>query len=151
LWLELAFAPYLLRTLGDGTEMPHGVEGRLPFLDPKVWSLARAIPSSLKIRGRIEKWILKQALRGLVPDEILAREKHPLMAPPLSRFADRECWGVLQDNLRTLGAAGCFDPRAVAAWLERLPLLPEAERAASDPVLMTLLSAAALCDRFSLG
>src|SRR6185295_19409982 len=39
-WSKLALAGYILRTLGDGTEMAHAVEGRVPFLDHRFFEIA---------------------------------------------------------------------------------------------------------------
>ena len=51
------------------------LEARSPFLDLEVVDLARRIPASLKLRNGETKWILKRALRGVIPDEIIDRPK----------------------------------------------------------------------------
>ncbi|MFO0660232.1 MAG: asparagine synthase (glutamine-hydrolyzing) [Polyangiaceae bacterium] len=56
LWNKTALAGYILKTLGDGMEMAHSIEGRLPFLDHMFFERARALPLSLKIRDGVEKW-----------------------------------------------------------------------------------------------
>jgi asparagine synthase (glutamine-hydrolysing) len=65
----------------DRLSMAHGVEVRLPFLDPEVVSYAAKIPAGLKLRGSTEKWILRVAAEGLVPDTIRWRRKRGLAAP----------------------------------------------------------------------
>jgi asparagine synthase (glutamine-hydrolysing) len=45
------------------------------FLDPEVVALALAIPAEYKIRAGVEKWILREAMEGLLPAGVLARPK----------------------------------------------------------------------------
>jgi asparagine synthase (glutamine-hydrolysing) len=51
--------------------MANGVEVRVPFLDNDLTSLALSLPASLKIGRGVQKKLLKIALRGIVPDEVL--------------------------------------------------------------------------------
>ncbi|MGH8627239.1 MAG: asparagine synthase-related protein, partial [Gammaproteobacteria bacterium] len=46
-----------------------------PFLDPEVLATAFQIPDHLKIRGLRQKYILRRACEGLVPESILRRKK----------------------------------------------------------------------------
>jgi asparagine synthase (glutamine-hydrolysing) len=59
----------------DRASMMHRLEARCPFLDLNVVEFARRIPSSYKLRGGITKYILKQAVRGLIPDRVIDRPK----------------------------------------------------------------------------
>jgi asparagine synthase (glutamine-hydrolysing) len=144
LWIKLALANYLLRTLGDGTEMPHGVEGRLPFLDRGVLDVARALPVSLRIAAGVEKQVLRDAVADVVTPEIAQREKHPLMAPPLSR--EPRFLEQLQDEVASavLDQQPVFEPARVRAWAAGLGTLDPRARAAQDPVIMLVLSVLAL-------
>lgn len=144
LWIKLALANYLLRTLGDGTEMPHGIEGRLPFLDRGVLEVARALPVSLRIAAGVEKQVLRDAVADVITPEIAQREKHPLMAPPLSREA--RFLEHLQDEVASaaLDKQPVFEPVRVRAWAAGLGALEPRARAAQDPVMMLVLSVLAL-------
>jgi asparagine synthase (glutamine-hydrolysing) len=148
LWSKSALANYILRTLGDGTEMAHAVEGRLPFLDHHFFDLVSRLPTGLKIRGDTEKWVLREAMRELLPESVLRRSKQPFTAPP---FSLTKC-ELFADTLRSraVGAAPFFDPGAVRAILDQLPHLPERERLAWDPVLMLVLTACLAQVRFRL-
>lgn len=152
LWTKTALANYILRTLGDGTEMAHAVEGRLPFLDHHFFEFVRKLPLSMKIKGAIEKYVLREAVRDVVTDEIYRRQKHPFVAPPVSCFADPDCQALLQDTLRSAPFARLrfFDQSKIMALLDRLPSMSQEDRAAADPVLMTALSAASMHERFAL-
>ncbi len=59
----------------DRMTMAHGIEGREPYLDLELVQLALEIPAKLKRHNGIEKYILRRAFEGLLPDEILWREK----------------------------------------------------------------------------
>jgi asparagine synthase (glutamine-hydrolysing) len=60
----------------DIATMAHSVEGRSPFLDHHLLEFAAKLPAELKLRaGRSGKHVLKTAMRGIVPDEILDRPK----------------------------------------------------------------------------
>jgi asparagine synthase (glutamine-hydrolysing) len=59
----------------DIASMAHSLEARSPFLDHEFMEFAARIPADLKVRGRCKKYILKQALRGLLPGTILDRPK----------------------------------------------------------------------------
>ena len=53
----------------DKMTMGVGLEGRVPFLDHQFVELAMSIPSRLKIKNGKLKYLLKKAVRGIVPDE----------------------------------------------------------------------------------
>src|SRR5262249_8060962 len=53
-----ALAQYILRTLGDAMEMAHGIEGRVPFLDPRVADAALAVSPQALVAGAIDKPVL---------------------------------------------------------------------------------------------
>jgi asparagine synthase (glutamine-hydrolysing) len=150
LWARSSLANYILRTLGDGTEMAHSVEGRLPFLDHELFAWARRLPVGMKIRGTTEKYVLREALRPLLPDAVYRREKHPFTAPPLSR--DARCRELMRDAFRSAGfeALPFFDAAKVRELLEKVPEMPPREQTATDPVLMLALTAHLAAQRLRL-
>ncbi|MFX0201561.1 MAG: asparagine synthase (glutamine-hydrolyzing) [Candidatus Hodarchaeota archaeon] len=70
----------------DKLTMRHSVEARVPFLDFRLVELASKIPSHLKLRSLEEKYILRKALTGFLPEEILKRKKRGLTTPVKSWF-----------------------------------------------------------------
>ena len=48
--------------------MAHSIEARVPLLDHKLMEFAATIPPALKLGNGTTKYILKQAIRGLLPD-----------------------------------------------------------------------------------
>jgi asparagine synthase (glutamine-hydrolysing) len=61
--------------------MIHGLEARSPFLDINVVNLARRIPAGYKLRGGITKFLFKRAVRGLIPDQVIDRQKKGFGSP----------------------------------------------------------------------
>jgi asparagine synthase (glutamine-hydrolysing) len=89
--------PELLLMRVDKLSMAHSIEARAPFLDHSLVAYGLSLPRSLKIRGDKGKWVLKQALRGVLPDEVLDRPKQGFRVPlpewlrgPLANWAKRE-------------------------------------------------------------
>ena len=72
---------YLLSSQGDRPAMAHSLEIRLPFLDYRVIDFALKLPAKLKINGLNEKYLLKHAFNGLIPEAIRNRPKQPYRAP----------------------------------------------------------------------
>ncbi|MBU0756059.1 MAG: asparagine synthase C-terminal domain-containing protein, partial [Planctomycetes bacterium] len=65
----------------DRAFMAYGLEGRSPFLDHKLVEFAAALPMHLKLRGRTSKFILKEALRPLLPGAVIDRAKKGFGVP----------------------------------------------------------------------
>ena len=82
LWAKVMLPNYVLTFLGDRMEMAHSIEGRLPFLDHHVVELARDLPLDQKIRGTVEKYVLREAARPVLTATVYARQKHPFTTPP---------------------------------------------------------------------
>ncbi len=151
LWSKLALEGYILRTLGDGMEMAHSIEGRLPFLDHELFAWLKDLPLSLKIRGGTEKHVLREAMRPLLPASVVSREKHPFLAPPHLGSGNPAMRALLFDTLGSSAARSLpfFDLAKVRAIAERAQEA-RAERTALDPVLFFFLSACALHEHLHL-
>jgi asparagine synthase (glutamine-hydrolysing) len=62
----------------DRVAMASGVEARVPYLDRALVELAMRLPVGLKVRDGQEKWIMRQAFAGALPEYILRRPKNPM-------------------------------------------------------------------------
>jgi asparagine synthase (glutamine-hydrolysing) len=91
------------------------VEARVPYLDDAVVEHALSLPPWAKMRVLREKTVLREAARGLLPDSIVNRHKHPFRVPIARWFFDRPP-DFVDDALskRAVGYAGLFDAAAVA-------------------------------------
>lgn len=81
---KLRLSDHLLGEHGDRMFFSHSVEGRHPFLDMELLDFVATIPDKYKLNGVNEKYILKKAAEGIVPDEIVKRKKFPFQAPGMS-------------------------------------------------------------------
>jgi asparagine synthase (glutamine-hydrolysing) len=144
-WKRTGLAGYILKTLGDGMEMRHSIEGRVPFLDHHVVEAALSIPVAELAGHDIDKPVLRTAVADIVPPHILSRPKHPFLAPPLSRLAP----SLVQDTLRAHARrSSLVDSAALVDLLDRLPAMTADDQQRWDPALMLLLSAAILEARY---
>jgi asparagine synthase (glutamine-hydrolysing) len=152
LWAKAVLPSYVLAVLGDRMEMAHSVEGRLPFLDHHVVELVRDLPVSQKIRGVTEKYVLREAARPVLTATVYGRHKHPFLAPPAALSPGERLYELVQETLRgpALASLPFYDRAQVIALLDGLPALGDEARTALDPVLMVLLSACALHERYKL-
>jgi asparagine synthase (glutamine-hydrolysing) len=73
--------PELLLMRVDKMTMGVGLEGRVPFLDHRFVSLAMSIPSALKTKNHSLKYLLKKAVQGIVPANLIARRKQGFGVP----------------------------------------------------------------------
>ncbi|SFQ98642.1 asparagine synthase (glutamine-hydrolyzing) [Desulfoscipio geothermicus] len=81
--------PELLLMRVDKMSMGVSLEGRVPFLDHKLVELAMSIPERVKTKNNTLKYILKQAVRDLIPDELIDRRKQGFGVPIYEWFLDR--------------------------------------------------------------
>ncbi|MEX0728411.1 MAG: asparagine synthase (glutamine-hydrolyzing) [Planctomycetaceae bacterium] len=144
---------YILSSQGDRMAMAHAVEGRFPFLDYRVMEFAGRMPTSLKMRGLNEKYLLKRISRGLVPESVLARPKQPYRAPDAVSFFDTERGRPRFDYVAEMLSAerlhhtGLFDARAVGKLVEKISK-GQAIGTKDNMALVGILSTQLLVDEF---
>jgi asparagine synthase (glutamine-hydrolysing) len=82
-YLEMAIflSNYLLSSQGDRVAMAHSVEVRPPYLDHRIIDFMGRVPQQWKISVLNEKYLLKQAFQGILPEKIINRPKQPYRAP----------------------------------------------------------------------
>jgi asparagine synthase (glutamine-hydrolysing) len=152
IWGKTMLPNYILSNLGDRMEMAHSVEGRLPFLDHHVFEDAARMPVSMKIRGMTEKYVLREAARGVLIEPVYARQKHPFMSPPATIQQNGRLFTFLQDTLRSsaLDGPGIYDRDKVTAMLDAIPSMDPAGRGRADALLMWMTSLCLLSERLGL-
>ena len=113
--------PYLLSSQGDRMGLAHGVEGRFPYLDHRLFEFAAALPASAKLRGLSEKDILRRWAASVVPPAVAQRAKQPYRAPDASSFFGKDRPEYIAELLdpSALDRTGFFDPQAVAGLVRR--------------------------------
>lgn len=81
-WIKTMLEGQILNWGGDRVDMANAMESRPPFLDHHLAELAAHIPPSLRIKGNVEKYVLREAVKGVLPEILYKREKFAFMAPP---------------------------------------------------------------------
>lgn len=139
---------YILSSQGDRVAMAHGVEGRYPFLDHRVAAFAARLPASLKMKVLDQKYLLKLAAKGLIPESIRRRPKQPYRAPDgISFFSTKN--GYVQDLLSPtkIRQDGLFDPRVTEGLVNKFRSGMETS-VKDNMALIGILSTTLLLDRF---
>jgi asparagine synthase (glutamine-hydrolysing) len=104
----------------DRMSMAISLETRAPFLDVDVMELAFSMPGDLKVRHGVRKFVLKEAMRGLVPDRILHRKKEGFSIP-IKNWLRRELAPLMRDLLAPARMArrGLFQPAEVTRLVDQ--------------------------------
>ena len=129
----------------DKMSMAAGVETRVPFLDLDLVEFAAGIPPEYKQRGRTGKWVLKQAMKPYLPQDVIYRPKTGFGAP-LRRWMQHELRELFGDLLseETLKQRGLFDPVAVQNLIKANTL----GQVDASYTLLSLLCIEIWCRRF---
>jgi len=136
--IHLTLPPLI--TMNDRSSAAYGIENRSPFLDHRLVEFAFRLRPEMKIRGYTTKYLLRKALRGIVPDAVLDRkDKKGLVVPfvpwlvgndaPLASWRDELLLSLAGRSLSaspvlTTGGRGEFDRRTYIAmtlelWFRR--------------------------------
>jgi asparagine synthase (glutamine-hydrolysing) len=103
----------------DRLSMAHSVEVRPPFLDHRLVEFAASLPGSMKIRNGRSKHVLKEAVRDLLPQEIIDRPKEGFVLP-VDAWLRKELQPLLNATLAPdrLALHGMLRPEAVSSLIE---------------------------------
>jgi asparagine synthase (glutamine-hydrolysing) len=103
----------------DRASMAASLEVRSPFLDTELVEWIARLPFRMKMRGLTRKWLLRRALQGIVPDEVLHRRKHGFNLPIAAWFRG-PLRPMLEDLLSpdSLDQGGIFEPEPVRRLMD---------------------------------
>jgi asparagine synthase (glutamine-hydrolysing) len=101
----------------DRATMAHSMEARSPFLDHEFVEFAARIPAKYKWRRGKKKWLLKQAFKSELPEQVLTRSKHGFSVPVHEWFRG-ELREFARKRLNRLGARFGFDRYGLHEKLE---------------------------------
>ena len=120
--IKTFLSQYLLSSQGDRMAMAHSVEGRFPFLDCRVVEFCNSLPGSLKLRGLVEKYLLRKLGERWLPKEIWGRRKRPYRAPIYRSFFSQPNSGYVEELLSAeqLRRSGLFKPAAVGQLVRKI-------------------------------
>ena len=102
--------------------MANSIEGRYPFLDHRLLEFLASVPPDLKLNGLNEKYLLKELMKGKIPESILKRPKQPYRAPISSVFLGKDAPEYVGEMLseRITKKAGIFDHESVSTLLKKI-------------------------------
>ena len=103
---------YLLSSQGDRMSLAHSVETRYPYLDDDFIAFCARLPRNVKLRGLRDKFVLRNAFPGILPEKVQARPKVAYGAPDIKGFvADGKLDGYAEELLSpsAISEAGFFE------------------------------------------
>lgn len=130
-WIKTMLECQILNWGGDRVDMANSMESRPAFLDHHVADAAKWVPPHYRIYGNIEKWVLREAMKNILPEVLYKREKFAFMAPP--GHTDDKKKHALDTLMREfmnedmIREVGLFDSRRLVSFVE-------AYKRDSDPV-----------------
>jgi asparagine synthase (glutamine-hydrolysing) len=104
--------PELLLMRVDKMSMAVSLEGRVPFLDHEFVALALSIPSRLKLKDGELKHVLKRAVRGVIPDDLIDRPKQGFGVPVNEMLPGRLLAAAREEVSRFARETGLLDAAA---------------------------------------
>ena len=156
-WIKTMLEGQILTWGGDRVDMANSMEARPAFLDHHLADYAATLPPSLRIKGRTEKYVLREAMRGLLPKVLYEREKFAFMAPPA--HTDPKKWAAVEAlaerylSKEAVEAAGLLDYDGVKALFD-LHLSPDATASTQrqlDAIINHLIGVQVLHEHFVAG
>ncbi len=114
LWL-----PGDILTKVDRTSMAVSLEAREPLLDYRLIEFAATLPENMRVRGQQGKWLMKRAMQGILPDDILYRPKMGFVSPIAQWFR-----GALAEQARSIASGSAL---ARSGWFNTARLTEIAE------------------------
>ncbi|MFC1577285.1 asparagine synthase (glutamine-hydrolyzing) [Candidatus Omnitrophota bacterium] len=112
--LKVSPLPSLLH-IDDRSSMAHSVESRTPFLDYRLVEFLFSVPAEHKIKDGFTKYILRQSLKGTLPDKVRLRRDKMGFPTPLEAWFKTVLKSRVEDllNSREFSSRPYFDPKGV--------------------------------------
>ena len=95
---QTSWLPDNLLERGDRMTMAASLEARMPFVDHELVEFVASLPDDHRVRGRTTKWVLREAMKRVIPREILTRPKIGFSVP-VQHWLRGEMRGFLLDQL----------------------------------------------------
>lgn len=129
----------------DKMAMATGVEVRVPFLDTALVNFASSLPENFKQRGKVGKWILKEAMSAYLPKDIIHRPKSGF-GVPLRHWLQNDLQPMMQDLLseKSISNRGIFN----ASSVEKLIRQNQEKRVDASYSLLAMMNIELWCQNF---
>lgn len=86
-------------TRADKNAMAHSIECRFPFLDHRLVDFANTLPYHYKINNGTTKYVLREAMKGTIPEKIYQRKDKIGFALPAKNWVQSQLWEQMKDSL----------------------------------------------------
>lgn len=115
-----SYLPDDLNVKMDRATMAHGLEARAPFLDQELVRFVSSLPTEWLLKGSQGKYILRQVLKGVLPNQVMQRKKRGFQVP-LSKWFQGELRTVFEERCLAVGnpLQNICKPEAVKSLLEQ--------------------------------
>ncbi len=145
---QTSWLPDNLLERGDRISMAVSIEARMPFMDTELAALMARLPDKWRIRGLSQKYILRAAMKNILPAEILGRPKVGFRVPVNEWFR-----GPMRSFIRDhIGSARSLSRELCDRnHIERLLVEHESGRQNHEKLLWTLVNLELFQQRYSLG
>ena len=109
-----------LLTKTDRASMAHSLEARVPFVDDRLLAFSAGLPDALHVRRLQKKWLLRRALRPLLPEEVTQGRKRGFSIPA-AQWLRHDAAELVRDLLApsVVARQGVFVPEAVERLVRR--------------------------------
>lgn len=143
---------FILTFLADRMEMAHSVEGRVPFLDHRVAEYAANLPLHMKISGVQEKYVLREAAKHVLVDDVYAKEKHPFSAPPCASEGTDPMLELYEDVIasKAFKEQPIYDPEKAKGAYDMFKMIEGDDRIAFEGLVQRVVSTALMHERFGM-
>ncbi len=153
-WCKTMLEGQILTWGGDRVDMANSMEARPAFLDHHLAAMAVKLPPQYRIKGRTEKWVLREAMKGILPEVLYKREKFAFMAPPA--HTDEKKWAqmkLISDKhlgKEAVEAAGLLSYKGICDLFDKheQPETSIAEKVQMDAVINHLMGVQVLHEQF---
>jgi asparagine synthase (glutamine-hydrolysing) len=114
------FLPDDLMIKNDRMSMAHSLEARVPMTDNELVAYMATVPPTMKLKGMSKKYLMRSAMRGILPDAVIDKKKVGLEMP-YSRWLKAELKDLLLRYCgpENISATGIFEPSAVKALIDQ--------------------------------
>ena len=134
---QISWLPDNLLERGDRMTMAASLEARMPFMDHVLFNFVSSLPNNFRINGRSGKWILRESIASLLPNEILNRPKIGFRVPVNEWFM-----GPMKDYLydHLTGISSLTNHYYKKEYLENILKLHTSGRQNHEKLLWALLN-----------
>jgi asparagine synthase (glutamine-hydrolysing) len=118
--LKLRLSDHLISDHADRVNYANSVEGRYPFLDINLIEFVKTIPPEVKLKGLVEKYILKEVGKKYIPSDITKRQKFSWIAPGSNQLLNNNIqWVDDMLSYDRIKRQGYFNPDAIERLKKR--------------------------------